>query len=540
MADLRDFTGKNQKFTGTIGEKISPGTTGERDTATYGAGTLRFNTTTNLLEYYTGVEWKSVDAPPGITNFNIDGAGATTSTFIDRTLSGNASIVIQGSLFSAGAIVSFRGNLGANFDATTTTLNSGSQVTAVVPYSSFLAAQEPYTIRVTNLSGLFTQLESCLSVDAKPVFNTASGTLGTITDGGRSSYSLSSAAATDPDGDTITYSITSGALPTGLSFNTSTAAITGTASAVISNTTSTFTVSASTTNQTSTRSFSITVNAPVVTSYTSTGAFTFSVPSGVTAVQALVVAGGGGSAWIGGGGGAGGVVYHSSFPVTPGGTVPGSVGTGGPASPGGNHTAQGRWDGRGGDSTFGSLTAKGGGSTQGWIYQTENPGNLAGGSGAGGSRNVYAGPGIQPSQSNPGATNYGFPGCLGDGPGNPTTGAGLYSGGGGGGAGQAGGHPTTSGPGNTLTSSSGRFGGNGFTSTISGSSVVYGGGGAGSSHTGAFVIGPVPGGTGGGGPATDGAAGSPGTNNRGGGAGGGWYSDFNGGSGGSGIVIVRY
>ena len=52
MANLRDFTGKNRKFTGSIGERISVGTTGERDTSTYGHGTLRFNTTTSLLEYY--------------------------------------------------------------------------------------------------------------------------------------------------------------------------------------------------------------------------------------------------------------------------------------------------------------------------------------------------------------------------------------------------------------------------------------------------------------------------------------------------------
>ena len=65
MSDLRDFTGKNRKFTGTIGERISTGTTGERDTS-FGGGTIRFNSTTNLLEYYTGTEWKSIDAPPTI------------------------------------------------------------------------------------------------------------------------------------------------------------------------------------------------------------------------------------------------------------------------------------------------------------------------------------------------------------------------------------------------------------------------------------------------------------------------------------------
>jgi hypothetical protein len=60
MSDLRDFTGKNRKFTGTIGERISTGTTGERDTSTFGSGTLRFNSSTNLLEYYDGSAWREV------------------------------------------------------------------------------------------------------------------------------------------------------------------------------------------------------------------------------------------------------------------------------------------------------------------------------------------------------------------------------------------------------------------------------------------------------------------------------------------------
>ena len=523
MANLRDFTGKNRKFTGTIGERVSVGTTGERDVATYGQGTLRFNTTTSLLEYYTGTEWKSIDAPPTITNFNIDAAGTTTSTFIDRTLSGNTSIVITGSLYNAGAIVSFRGNSGANFDATTTTVNSASQVTAVVPYSSFLAAQEPYSIRVTNVSGLFAQLDGCLVVDAKPVFATASGTLGTIPDGNRSSYTLSSAAATDVDGDTITYSITSGSLPDGLSISSSTGAITGTASAVGSNTTSTFTVSAATTAQTQTRSFSITVNAPVVTSYTSSGAFTFSVPAGVAAVDVLVVAGGGGGQW--GGGGAGGMIFRPGFPVTPGGSVPGSVGDGGPQNTSGQN------------SVFGTLTAIGGGD--GGDHGPSSPANgSAGGSGGGvgrdGGPGGVGGNGSQPGQpGDSGTYGHGNPG----GP-NPFGMSGWQGAGGGGGAGG------TGGPGSEhrVNDEYGGDGGVGRSSTITGSTVFYAGGGGGGRHpTGGRN--PGAGGNGGGGngggyPGSGGGTGTPGQTNRGGGGGGSHPGAH--GSGGPGVVIIKY
>jgi len=58
MADLRDFTGKNRKFTGTASVKLPEGTTGQRVDL---QGALRFNTTTGLAEYYTGTLWKSID-----------------------------------------------------------------------------------------------------------------------------------------------------------------------------------------------------------------------------------------------------------------------------------------------------------------------------------------------------------------------------------------------------------------------------------------------------------------------------------------------
>ena len=49
---------------GTEGTKIASGTTGQRGST---AGQIRFNTTTNLAEYYTGTEFKAIDSPPVIT-----------------------------------------------------------------------------------------------------------------------------------------------------------------------------------------------------------------------------------------------------------------------------------------------------------------------------------------------------------------------------------------------------------------------------------------------------------------------------------------
>ena len=71
------------------------------------------------------------------------------------------------------------------------------------------------------------------------------------------------------------------------------AVISGTPDAVGSNTTSNFTIRAKdAASNISDRAFSATVNAPVISSYTSSG--TFSVPSGLSSVNVLVVAGGAG------------------------------------------------------------------------------------------------------------------------------------------------------------------------------------------------------------------------------------------------------
>ena len=50
MSDLRDFTGKNRKFTGTSGIRVSDEGSGPGDRVNE-KGRLRFNDTTDLLEY---------------------------------------------------------------------------------------------------------------------------------------------------------------------------------------------------------------------------------------------------------------------------------------------------------------------------------------------------------------------------------------------------------------------------------------------------------------------------------------------------------
>jgi len=512
MSDLRDFTGKNRKFTGTSGERISVGSTGARvDTQ----GILRFNNTTNLMEYYTGTDWKSIDAPPTITQFTLDGGADVTSATINASTGGNATIEVKGSLFdTTGAIVTFVGT-SETISTQSITRNSANLLTVTVARANFDNSNEPYAIKVTNGSGLSAELADAISQDAPVTFTNAADTNVNIFDSQRGSVSIAAAdlcGATDADSEAITYSVTVGSLPSGLTLNTSTGAITGSTSAVGSDTVATFTIQAATADLTITRQFTITQKAPNIQSFTSTGAFTYTIPSGATTGNVLVVAGGGyGGGGTGGGGGAGGMIDVTGFDFTPysPGTVPGSVGAGAPAGVEVN-------PGNGTNSVFGSLTAIGGGSG-GWDNAPNGRAPQPGGSGGGGNgydgRARGSGTGTQPSQpGDSGTYGYGFPGQD----------AGYSGGGGGGGAG---------------STSSGGDGGSGRSSSVSGSPVTYAGGGGGGGPAGNHS-----GGSGGGGPGSPGPGdtpGRPGSANRGGGGGGSWDHGTPAGAGGSGIVIVQ-
>jgi hypothetical protein len=238
--------------------------------------------------------------------------------------------------------------------------------------------------------------------------------------------------------------------------------------------------------------------------FTTAGNATFVSPLGLgNTVEVLVVAGGGGGGYgYGGGGGAGGLVYASSYSMTPGASISCSVGDKGLANnPGSN-------------STFGSITALGGG--QGGIGNTSPA--VSGGSGGGGPGYGFV-TGASATQANSGGgTGYGYAG------GNGTVN--QKGAGGGGGAGGVGSNASGVNAGN---------GGAGYTSTISGASVCYAGGGGGGSLGGTFGTASCGGAAG---SAT--AVGGTATANTGGGGGGGAGQSYDGGPGGSGIVIVRY
>jgi len=248
--DIADFKFENIVDTGTEGTKVATGTTAQRGSTT---GQLRFNSTTGLAEYYTGSQFKSLDAPPTISSVDV--------TEVDSQAGGNQTFVITGLGFNSGATVTFLGSSSTNITASSTTVDSNTQITAIAPRSSFLNAQEPYGIKVENSTGLSGTLASQINVDTAPTWTTASGSVGSVQEGNAASFSVS---ASDSDGDTVAYSETTSVLSgTGLSLNSGTGAITGTANNVSADTTYNFTLRATANTKTADRAFSfIITNTP--------------------------------------------------------------------------------------------------------------------------------------------------------------------------------------------------------------------------------------------------------------------------------------
>ena len=509
MSDLRDFTGKNRKFTGTAGIRVSDEGSGSGDRVNE-KGRLRFNDVTDLLEYYNGTDWKSIDAPPVVNSFAIDGGSNVTSGTVDNEGGGTVTFAVNGALFdTTGANVTMVGG-GETLSPVSLTRNNANLLTAVFTESEFDLANSPYTLKVTNGSGLSAEIQEAVSADSTtPTFTNAADTTFSIFDLMRGSVSIAADDLVGASGATA-YAIQSGTLPSGLSLNTTTGVISGSTSAVGTDTTSTFTIRATGDDATADRQFKITLKPPQRSSYTSPG--TFSRPTGLNTVNVLVVAGGGGAgSQHAGGGGAGGLIYRPAFPISGNQSYTvGGHGNGG----GNNHQPP-----PGSNSTFGTLTAiGGGGGGHGWpSSQSGKPGGSGGG---GPGPGQPAGTGTQPGQSGDSGT-YGF--------GNPGGRANSNAGGGGGGAG---------GSGTTSNSGHGAPGGAGRTYNISGSTVTYAGGGGGAGHTsgGAGSGGSGGGGRGGAHPGQPGAD----ATGHGSGGGGGGFDGGRGGRGSNGIIITEF
>lgn len=182
----------------------------------------------------------------------------TISGFINENISGT--LTVNGRYFVNGSTIYISGAGVSNVPrALATTFVSGTQLTANTNATSvnFVGAATYNVYVVTPGVGTSNTLTAVGTVDRTPLWSTASGSLGSIVEGNAVSTAV---GASDPDGGAIAYALSTGSFPSGVTLNTSTGAITGTAGAVTSDTTYNFSISATGGNAVVvTRSFSITV-----------------------------------------------------------------------------------------------------------------------------------------------------------------------------------------------------------------------------------------------------------------------------------------
>ena len=170
-------------------------------------------------------------------------------------------LIITGTDFISGCTIDFIGNDTTSYAASIVTFNSGTSVTGRIP-TNIDPTKEPFTVKVTNSSGLNGSLSNAFSINADPSFSVASGTLGSLPDSNLAGSQLTTIAATDPESGVVT--VTASGYPAGLTLSSS-GVWGGTASAVSADTTTTFTATATddaVPYNAITRSYSISVLAP--------------------------------------------------------------------------------------------------------------------------------------------------------------------------------------------------------------------------------------------------------------------------------------
>ena len=203
-----------------------------------------------------GMAWADTTVAPTLSSIDYPGSATAADP------AGGESIIINGTGFQTGITCTIGGT------SATTAFNSATQITITSPAK----AAGQYTVAVTNTDGGSGSQANFIQYSGVPVWSTASGSLGSVEEGASASFQVTATEGSD----TIEYAVTSGSLPSGLSLNTNTGAITGTAPSVAADTTSTFSITATDDeNQTSSaRSFSITVTNITASSLFNTALYT--------------------------------------------------------------------------------------------------------------------------------------------------------------------------------------------------------------------------------------------------------------------------
>ena len=228
--------------------KLPSGTTAQRPSSPE-KGYSRYNTTDNKLEYWNGTEWQQLPGltPPIITSISYPGDDLAADP------AGGQTITINGGDFKAGLTVTVGGTT-----PSVITFVSATEITFTAPAKT----AGDYNVVVTNVDGGNATAVDGMTYNGLPSWTTPAGNLGTFAAG--STIPTITLVATEPDSGVVSYSVTTGALPTGLALTG--ADIDGTLPTPAGETTYNFSVTASDDeNQESTeRAFNIVVYLQVI------------------------------------------------------------------------------------------------------------------------------------------------------------------------------------------------------------------------------------------------------------------------------------
>ena len=229
--------------------RVASGTEAERPTNP-DAGYMRFNTTNSNLEIHNGIGWASVGiVAPTITSIAIAGG---LSVFVPG---GGQTVTVTGTNFSSVPAVVLISSDGTEFAATSEAFTSNTEMTFVTPDVSS-KGPGAYDLKLTNPDGGTVTKADFITASGVPVWTTSAGTIVDQDEGTSVNFTL---VATDSDGGSVSYSVTTGSLPSGLSLNGSTGVISGTLPTVSADVNTNFTVTATDNeNQTTPRAFTIT------------------------------------------------------------------------------------------------------------------------------------------------------------------------------------------------------------------------------------------------------------------------------------------
>ena len=310
-----------------------------------------------------------------------------------------------------------------------------------------------------------------------PLKNPDAPTIGTLSNSGATSLSITFTAPTNVGGSAITaYYVTATDSSSGTQFtatgSSSPISITGLTTG------NTYTAQVFALNSFGPSAFSAVSNSAVPAiiqgqqAYTTPGTYSWVAPSGVTSVSVVAVGAGGGNAGSGQGGGGGGLGYKNNITVIPGNSYTVVAGQGGTGQSGTSSyfidtstvAGFGGPTGAGNGNPGGTYLGDGGGNGGGYTGGGDGGGGGAGGySGAGGAGLSYPNSGGSAGAGGAGAGGGGW------------SDGGYAAGGGGGGVGILG--QGTSGSGSTGSAPYGGIGGSGGATSTSRNGALYGGGG---------------------------------------------------------------